>query len=66
MLANEGKLLCVGWQTYTTPPRLPCAVDLMEEVVSEGEGEGSGRAGKKGGSKGRKRKQQASPAAAVS
>ncbi|KAI7842368.1 hypothetical protein COHA_004007 [Chlorella ohadii] len=31
-------------------------VDLLEEVVSDGEGEGSGRAGKKGGGKGKKRK----------
>ncbi|PSC67159.1 non-ribosomal peptide synthetase [Micractinium conductrix] len=41
-------------------------VDLMEEVVSEGEGEGGGGGnaaggGKKGGKGGRKRKQQEAP-----
>lgn len=73
-LVNKGglllqvNLLCLPVPLQPLPPSSPLwhAVDLMEEVVSEGEGEGGGGGnaaggGKKGGKGGRKRKQQEAP-----
>lgn len=56
LAANSACVAFLSLNVANTRRYVYPAVDLLEEVVSDGEGEGSGRAGKKGGGKGKKRK----------